>query len=56
MSHIGSGKAWDFEGRNRGIKILPPHTGEKDSDWYKGTADALRQNMEYLTRYDPKKS
>jgi glucose-1-phosphate adenylyltransferase len=53
MSHINSGKAWDFEGRNRGIKILPPHTGEKDSDWYKGTADALRQNMEYLTRYDP---
>ena len=53
MSHIGSGKAWDFEGRNRGIKILPPHTGEKDSDWYKGTADALRQNMDYLSRYDP---
>jgi glucose-1-phosphate adenylyltransferase len=53
MSHIGSGKAWDLEGRNRGIKILPPHTGEKDSDWYKGTADALRQNLDYLTRYDP---
>jgi glucose-1-phosphate adenylyltransferase len=53
MTHIGLGKAWDFEGRNRGIKILPPHTGEKDSDWYKGTADALRQNMEYLKRYDP---
>ncbi len=53
MSHIASGRSWDFEGRNRGIKILPPHTGEKDSDWYKGTADALRQNMEYLSRYDP---
>lgn len=53
MSHIGSGRAWDFEGRNRGIKILPPHTGEMDADWYKGTADALRQNMEYLIRYDP---
>jgi glucose-1-phosphate adenylyltransferase len=53
MSHIGSGKAWDLEGRNRGIKILPPHTGQKDSDWYKGTADALRQNLDYLTRYDP---
>jgi glucose-1-phosphate adenylyltransferase len=53
MSHIGSGKAWDLEGRSRGIKILPPHTGEKDSDWYKGTADALRQNLDYLTRYDP---
>jgi glucose-1-phosphate adenylyltransferase len=54
MSHIGSGRPWDFEGRNRGIKVLPPHTGEKDSDWYKGTADALRQNMEYLVRYNPR--
>jgi glucose-1-phosphate adenylyltransferase len=53
MGHIGSGKAWDLEGRNRGIKILPPHTGERDSDWYKGTADAFRQNMDFLTRYDP---
>ena len=53
MSHIGSGEAWDFEGRTRGIKILPPHTGKKDSDWYKGTADALRQHLDYLTRYDP---
>jgi glucose-1-phosphate adenylyltransferase len=53
MSHIGSGQAWDFEGRTRGIKILPPHTGKKESDWYKGTADALRQNLDYLTRYDP---
>lgn len=52
MSHVGLGKAWDFEGRNRGIKILPPHTGDKDSDWYKGTADALRQNMNYFSRYD----
>jgi glucose-1-phosphate adenylyltransferase len=52
MSHIGSGRAWDLEGRNRGIKILPPHTGDKDSDWYKGTADALRQNIDFLTRYD----
>jgi glucose-1-phosphate adenylyltransferase len=53
MSHIGSGQPWDFEGRNRGIKILPPHTGKKDSDWYRGTADALRQNLDFLSRYDP---
>jgi len=53
MSHIGTGRSWDLEGRNRGIKILPPHTGDKDSDWYKGTADALRQNLDFLTRYDP---
>lgn len=53
MTHIGTGKSWDLYGRNRGVKILPPHTGDRDSDWYKGTADALRQNLDFLTRYDP---
>lgn len=48
MAHIGSGEAWDFTGRTRGVKILPPRTGEKDSDWYKGTADAIRQNIDFV--------
>ena len=48
MAHIGNGEAWDFTGRTRGIKILPPRTGEKDSDWYKGTADAIRQNIDFI--------
>jgi glucose-1-phosphate adenylyltransferase len=48
MRHIGTGAAWDFTGRSRGIEILPPRTGEKDSDWYKGTADAVRQNMDFI--------
>jgi glucose-1-phosphate adenylyltransferase len=48
MSHIGDGAAWDFTGRTRGIKILPPRTGESDSDWYKGTADAIRQNIDFI--------
>ncbi len=48
MKHIGTGEAWDFVGRTRGVKILPPRTGEKESDWYKGTADAVRQNLDYL--------
>ncbi len=48
MKHIGTGEAWDFVGRTRGIKILPPRTGEKESDWYKGTADAVRQNLDYM--------
>jgi len=48
MAHIGNGSAWDFTGRTRGIKILPPRTGEKDSDWYKGTADAIRQNIDFI--------
>lgn len=50
MRHLGMGEAWDFTGRSRGIKILPPHTGFKDSDWYKGTADAVRQNIDFLEK------
>ena len=48
MRHIGTGEAWDFTGRTRGVKILPPRTGEQDSDWYKGTADAIRQNIDFI--------
>jgi len=48
MRHIGGGEAWDFTGRSRGVKILPPRTGEKESDWYKGTADAIRQNIDFI--------
>jgi glucose-1-phosphate adenylyltransferase len=48
MEHIGDGSAWDLAGRTRGIKILPPKTGEKDWDWYKGTADAVRQNLNFV--------
>jgi len=48
MSHLGGGEAWDFTGRSRGVKILPPRTGEKESDWYQGTADAVRRNIDFL--------
>lgn len=48
MRHIGDGAAWDFTGRTRGVKILPPRTGSKDSDWYRGTADAVRQNIDFI--------
>lgn len=48
MRHLGTGDAWDFTGRTRGVKVLPPRTGSKDSDWYKGTADAVRQNIDFI--------
>lgn len=54
MEHIGTGAPWDFIGRTRGAKILPPRTGKKDSDWYKGTADAIRQNMDYIRAHPSK--
>jgi glucose-1-phosphate adenylyltransferase len=49
MDHIGDGSAWDLSGRTRKVRILPPKTGEKDWDWYKGTADAVRQNLDFVT-------
>ena len=54
MDHIGDGSAWDLSGRTRAIRILPPKTGEKDWDWYKGTADAVRQNLDFVTAGDYK--
>ncbi|MCX7945289.1 MAG: sugar phosphate nucleotidyltransferase [Deltaproteobacteria bacterium] len=55
MDHIGKGEYWNLYGRKRGIKILPPHTGEADSDWYKGTADAIYQNLAFMENYKPEK-
>jgi glucose-1-phosphate adenylyltransferase len=48
MDHIGNGSSWDLSGRSRSTKILPPKTGEKEWDWYRGTADAVRQNMDFF--------
>jgi len=53
INHIGSGAAWDMLGSNRGIRILPPMKGTRSSDWYRGTADAVYQNMEFIEHYDP---
>jgi len=55
MDHVGGGEPWDLAGRERGIKILPPHTGEADSDWYRGTADAIYQNLWFMEDYKPEK-
>ncbi|MEN6616301.1 MAG: sugar phosphate nucleotidyltransferase [Syntrophorhabdus sp.] len=48
MDHIGDGSSWDLSGRSRSVKIFPPKTGEEDWDWYKGTADAVRQNLSFV--------
>ena len=55
MDHVGSGKYWDFLGINRSVRFLPPHTGKSAADWYKGTADALFQNIPFIKKYNPKK-
>lgn len=53
MSHVGSGQPWDLVGYRRGVRFLPPRTGVSDADWYKGTADALYQNIDYMRNFHP---
>lgn len=52
-SHIGIGGAWDLDRRDGGVSILPPYQEEKGGNWYKGTANAIYQNIEYVDRYNP---
>jgi glucose-1-phosphate adenylyltransferase len=53
LRHIGAGAHWDFIGRKREIRILPPYRGAKESDWYRGTADAVYQNISYIKELNP---
>ena len=51
--YIGNGLPWDLDRAYGGIKILPPYQGKKGADWYRGTANAIYQNLEFIDRYDP---
>lgn len=50
--YIGNGLPWDLDRAFGGVKILPPYQGNKGADWYKGTANAIYQNLEFINRYD----
>lgn len=54
MNHVGIGIPWDYTGKRRDLKFLPPYEGEGDFDWYRGTADAIYQNIHFIERYNPK--
>ncbi|MBI4319825.1 MAG: glucose-1-phosphate adenylyltransferase [Chloroflexi bacterium] len=46
--HIGIGKPWDLDRMDGGVRLLQPYLGRHDEDWYKGTADAVFQNLNFL--------
>ncbi|MGL5694411.1 MAG: glucose-1-phosphate adenylyltransferase, partial [Peptostreptococcaceae bacterium] len=52
-SHIGMGSHWDLDRINGGVYILPPYMDEKEGNWYKGTANAIYQNINFIETYDP---
>ena len=51
--YIGSGKPWDLNRTGGGVHILPPYHGQQGGNWYKGTANAIYQNLEFIERYNP---
>lgn len=53
INHISTGEAWDMIGRNRGISILPPFTDYENPYWYRGSADAVFQNLDFVQFHEP---
>lgn len=52
-SHVGIGSAWDLDRPNGGVRILPPYTNEEGGRWYKGTANAIFENLSFIDELDP---
>lgn len=51
--YIGNGAPWDLDRTRGGLTVLPPYQGNKSSDWYKGTANAIFQNANFIKQYNP---
>ena len=52
-SYMGNGNPWDLDRVDGGLTILPPYTAGKTGEWYKGTANAIYQNIKYIEQYNP---
>jgi glucose-1-phosphate adenylyltransferase len=51
--YIGNGSSWDLDREFGGVHILSPYQGRRSSDWYKGTANAIYQNIQFIKQFDP---
>ena len=51
--YIGNGQPWDLDRAFGGVHILSPYQGKNSSDWYKGTANAIYQNMHFMQQFNP---
>jgi len=52
-SYIGAGQPWDLDLMNGGVFVLPPYMTASSGEWYKGTANAIYQNLSFIEQYDP---
>ncbi len=51
--YLGNGQPWDLDRLYGGVHVLPPYQKATGSDWYKGTANAIYQNINFIERYEP---
>ena len=51
--YIGNGQPWDLDRTFGGVHILPPYQGKEKTTWYRGTANAIYQNINFIKRYNP---
>ena len=51
--YVANGAPWDLDRMRGGLTVLPPYQGNKHSDWYKGTANAIYQNINFIKQYNP---
>ncbi|MBQ2446488.1 MAG: glucose-1-phosphate adenylyltransferase [Oscillospiraceae bacterium] len=51
--YIGNGQPWHLNRSHGGVQVLPPYAKSNKSEWYKGTANAIYQNIPFIERYDP---
>ncbi len=51
--YIGNGQPWDLDRSYGGVHVLSPYQQIKGTEWYKGTANAIYQNINFIDRYNP---
>lgn len=52
-TYIGNGTPWDLDRNNGGVYVLPPYQSANAGEWYKGTANAIYQNLGFLEGFAP---
>lgn len=52
-AYVDNGQTWDLDSSTGGVHILPPYQSAAGGTWYKGTANAIFQNIAFVDRYDP---
>ncbi len=48
IDHVGVGKPWDMDSSNRHIKLMPPFMGMGKTKWFRGSGDAIYQNLTFV--------